>query len=97
MQAQKESLKMINFLITKSKLMNALKDNINERQEKVLLRMFAEGLKGFTGGLSADNYIAISYTTRATATRDLSHLVNKGALTKTGKLRHTRYWLNLDF
>ena len=77
--------------------MKALKDKINERQEKVLLRMFAEGLKGFSGGLSADNYIAISNATRSSATRDLSDLVKKGALTKTGELRHTRYWLNLDF
>ncbi|MFA6119575.1 MAG: DUF4172 domain-containing protein [Parachlamydiales bacterium] len=96
-QAQEESLRMINFLIAKSKLMNALRGKINERQEKVLLRIFAEGLKGFSGGLSADNYISISKITRATATRDLSDLVKKGALTKTGKLRHTRYWLNLDF
>jgi Fic family protein len=96
-QAQEESLKMVHFFIIKSKLMKALKDKINERQEKVLLRMFAEGLKGFSGGLSADNYIAISNATRSSATRDLSDLVKKGALTKTGELRHTRYWLNLDF
>ena len=24
-------------------------------------------------------------------------VINKGALTKTGELRHTRYWLNLEF
>lgn len=95
-QAQKESLKMINFLIAKSKLMNELKGEINKRQEIVLLRMFAEGLRGFSGGLSAENYIAISKTTRATATRDLNDLVNKQALKKTGQLRHTRYWLNID-
>ena len=94
-QAQEESLKMINFLMAKSKLMNELKDNVNKRQEKVLLRMFDEGLKGFSGGLSAENYIAISETTKATVTRDLDDLVKKGALKKTGKLRHTRYWLNI--
>ncbi|HEX2583024.1 MAG TPA: DUF4172 domain-containing protein [Chlamydiales bacterium] len=47
------------------------------------------------GGLSAEKYIAITKTTRATATRDLADLVEKGALVKTGELRHTRYWLNL--
>ena len=26
----------------------------------------------------------------------LADLVEKGALRKTGKLRHTRYWLNID-
>jgi hypothetical protein len=38
--------------------------------------------------------IGISKTSRATATRDLRDLVEKGALTKTGALRHTRYFLN---
>ena len=51
---------------------------------------------GFKGGLSAENYISISKTSRATATRDLQDLVEKGALTKTGELRHTRYPLNID-
>ncbi|MBN1216125.1 MAG: Fic family protein [Candidatus Lokiarchaeota archaeon] len=94
-QAQESSLEMISFLITKSKFMNELKGKINKRQEKVLVRMFAEGIEGFSGGLSAENYIAISKTTRATATRDLTDLVKKSALKKTGQLRHTRYWLNI--
>ena len=63
---------MIHFLMAKSKLLNRLKDQINPRQEKVLLRMFAEGPKGFDGGLSAENYIAITKTSKATATRDLA-------------------------
>jgi len=95
-QSQKDSLGLVNFLMAKSILMNSLSDQINERQEKVLLRMFSEGLKGFSGGLSAENYIAITKTSRATATRDLSDLVKKNALYKTGQLRHTRYWLAID-
>lgn len=94
-QAQADSFNLINFLMSKSKLMTRLRGEINERQEKVLLRMFAEGLKGFSGGLSAENYIAITKTSRATATRDLVDLVEKGALNRTGELRHTRYWLNI--
>ena len=70
--------------------------NLNPRQEKVLLRMFAEGPDGFAGGLSTKNYIAFTKASRATATRDLTDLTAKKALRKTGKLRHTRYWLNLD-
>jgi len=50
---------------------------------------------GFKGGLSAENYIGISKASWATATRDLQDLVEKGALTKTGALRHTRYHLNI--
>ena len=76
-------------------MLTRLANQINERQTKALLRMFAEGPGGFKGGLSAENYIAITKTTRATATRDLIDLVDKGALSKTGQFRHTRYWLNL--
>lgn len=95
LQAQAESMNFLYFLIEKSKLLTALSGQLNPRQEKVLLRMFAEGLSGFQGGLSADNYIVIAKTSRATATRDLADLVHKKALVKTGELRHTRYWLNL--
>lgn len=95
-QSQEESLASIHFLMAKSSLMHQIGSKINQRQEKVLLRMFAEGVKGFSGGLSAENYIAITKTSRATATRDLADLVEKEAFTKTGKLRNTRYWLNVD-
>ncbi len=94
-EAQKTALEMIEFLIGKSRLMNDLNGKINARQEKVLLRMFAEGITGFTAGLSAENYIVITKTSTATTTRDLADLVEKGALHKTGQLRHTRYWLNI--
>lgn len=92
-QAQEESMHLIKFLINKSKTLTALSGKMNPRQEKALLRMFEEGIEGFKGGLSAENYIAITKASRATATRDLNDLVEKGALIKTGELRHTRYWL----
>lgn len=57
--------------------------------------MFHEGIDGFRGGLSAENYVTISKASRATATRDLQDLVEKGALTRSGELRYTRYHLNL--
>lgn len=96
LQAYEESMGLLYFLIEKSKMLNTLSGQINERQMKVLLRMFEEGPSGFKGGLSAENYIAITKTTRPTATRDLTDLVEKGALVKTGELRHTRYRLNLS-
>jgi Fic family protein len=96
LQSHEESMSLLYFLIEKSKMMHALADKINQRQTKVLLEMFAEGPQGFKGGLSAEKYIAITKTTRSTATRDLSDLVEKGALVKTGELRYTRYRLNLE-
>lgn len=95
LHAQEESMRLLNFLIEKSKMLTALSGQINARQEKVLLRMFTEGPSGFKGGLSAENYIAITKTSRATATRDLTDLLQKGALVKTGELKGTRYLLNL--
>lgn len=94
-QAQEETMTLLYFLIAKSKMLLSLAGTINARQEKVLLRMFAEGPSGFKGGLSAENYIAITKASRATATRDLNELVQLGALIKTGELRHTRYQLNI--
>ena len=95
LEAQHYSLDRIAFLIEKTKLYDRVRGRLNERQEKVLKRMFREGLGGFKGGLSAENYISITGTSRATATRDLQQLVEKGALLKTGELKSTRYHLNI--
>lgn len=95
LSAQNYSLNMINFLIEKTKLYDRVRDQLNERQEKVLERMFREGMEGFKGGLSAENYIKITHISRATATRDLQELVEKGVLIKVGQLKSTRYHLNI--
>ena len=85
----------MDFLIAKA-LYERLRGQLNERQEKVIARMLREGIDGFKGGLSAEKYIGITKTSRATATRDLTDLVEKGALIRTGELRHTRYHLNVS-
>ena len=61
-----------------------------------MLRMFEEGPEGFKGGMSADKYIRLTETSRATATGDLQDLVEKGALTRRGELRHTWYFLAIS-
>ncbi len=96
LQAQEESMRYLRFLLGKSQMFATLAGKLNDRQEKALRRMFAEGPNNFIGGLSAEKYIAITKASRATATRDLHDLVALGALTRTGELRHTRYWLNLS-
>ncbi|MBU2581129.1 MAG: Fic family protein [Alphaproteobacteria bacterium] len=93
LDAQAYAQQLIDFLIEKTKFYDRLSGQLNPRQEKVLARMFREGPEGFRGGLSAENYIRITETSRATATRDLQDLVEKGALKRTGERRHTRYWL----
>jgi Fic family protein len=95
LEAQLNTIARVDFLVAKAKFYETFRGRLNERQDKVIARMFEEGIDGFKGGLSADNYITISKTSRATATRDLQDLVEKGALTRTGELRHTRYHLSL--
>lgn len=96
LESQKHTQEMIDFLIGKTKFYARFQGTLNERQEKVIARLFKQGPEGFKGGLSAENYIRITETSRATATRDLQDLVAKGALTKTGELRYSRYELRLD-
>ena len=95
LNAQDYTIRYIGFIVEKGKFYARLGDSLNERQQNVLARIFKEGLSGFKGGLSAENYITIAKTSASTATRDLQDLVTQGALTRTGELKSTRYHLNL--
>lgn len=94
-EAQRRTISLVEFLIDKTKLFDRLRGQLNDRQEKVLLRMFREGPEGFKGGLSAGNYSTITGASPATATRDLVDLIAKGALVRKGERRHTRYHLGV--
>jgi Fic family protein len=96
LEAQQHAQRMLDFLIGKTKFFDRFRGQFNERQEKVVTRMFREGPSGFKGGLSAENYIRITGTSRATATRDLQDLVERQALIRTGVLKSTRYHLNIE-
>jgi Fic family protein len=95
LEAQAHTQCLIDFLIAKTKLYDRVRDKLNERQARVVARMFREGPDGFEGGLSAANYISITGASRATATRDLADLVQKGVILVSGSLKSTRYALNL--
>ena len=93
LEAQQRAIAQVEFLIEKTRLLDGIRDRINDRQQAALLRMFRKGPAGFKGGLSAGNYISITKASPATATRDLAELVDMGALTRAGERRHTRYHL----
>ncbi len=95
LESHRRSIAQVEFIIAKTKLLDRLRGQINERQQKALLRMFREGPEGFKGGLSAGNYSTITGASPATTTRDLADLVEKGALIRTGERKHARYLLNL--
>jgi Fic family protein len=91
LESQQRARAKVEFAIDKAKLLNRVRDDLNERQTKVLLRVLREGPGGFRGGLSAGNYVSIARTSPATARRDLSDLVAKDVLRRTGERRHARY------
>tara|TARA_R110002049_G_scaffold6484_2_gene40722 strand:+ start:30600 stop:31718 length:1119 start_codon:yes stop_codon:yes gene_type:complete len=95
LDAQDNTLKIIEFMIDKAKFFDRFSNQINERQTKAIKRVFNAGHQGFKGGLNAENYMRIVKTSASTATRDLNNLVDKGILIKTGQLKSTRYWLAL--
>lgn len=95
LEAQDYSRQRIEYIIQKAKFYDRLRGKLNERQQKVIDRIFREGIGGFKGGLSAENYRSITGAPRTTVTRDLNDLVAKGALTKVGRLKYTRYHLNI--
>jgi Fic family protein len=96
LEALELSQKSIEFSLKKGEFYRLYENKLNLRQEKVISRIFKEGIQGFKGGLSAENYISITKTSRATATRDLQELVEMGVLVKTGNLKGTRYYLELE-
>jgi Fic family protein len=91
-EAQRKTIAQVELTLEKARLFERLADEINERQKKVLLRVFREGPAGFKGGLSAGNYRQITGVAPATVTRDLVGLVAMGALYKTGENRSARYF-----
>ena len=92
-EAQAHTLAWLEFLIAKARLFDRLREKLNLRQEKALLRLMRDGPDGFKGGLSAGKYCAITGASPATARRDLAELVALGALLRTGERRGTRYVL----
>lgn len=89
LKAQNYSAAMIGHLIAKTRMLDRLRGQLNMHQEKALIRMYNAGPGGFTGGLSAKNYMMITDTAPATSRRHLGNLVAKGALVRNGM----HYWL----
>jgi len=65
---------------------------LNDREVKVLNRLLDSYGEEFVDGISASKYRSIAKVSKATATRELAGLVNKGCLVKLpGGGRSTRY------
>lgn len=95
MDAQIDAEQEIEFTLKKTKFFDQHKDELNERQQRVVRRMLEEGHHGFEGGMNARKYVSLVKTSKATATRDLQDLVAKGIFKPIGGGRSTRYEINI--
>lgn len=86
----------ISFLLAKTVFFYRFENQLNDRQEKLIRRLFDAGPEGFQGGLSARNYERLTRSSKATATRELTELTEMGALVRIGAGRSTRYELRLE-
>lgn len=66
---------------------------LNERQKKVIQKMLLVLPNSFEGGMKVNKYIGMTKTTRITASRDLTDLVEKGVMKKFGSGRGVYYEL----
>ena len=93
-KAQEIARDEVGFVLAKTRFYEAYGDQLNERQARMVSRVFAEGLRGFEGGITTRKYEAITKCPNRTASRDLSDLVAKGILIPLpGGGRTTRYEL----
>lgn len=95
LEAQRYAKDQIHFILLKAKFFDRYRGHLNERQSKVIKRMFEAGSAGFEGGMSTHKYTAMTKASKATATRDLQQLTEMGAVVKTGGGHSTRYHLEL--
>ena len=95
--SQDKSLESVEFVLQKSKFWAEYGEvKLNQRQEKVMKKIFTVGADGFVrDGLTNEKYRAITGAPPATATRDLKSLVDNGLLYSSGEgKRGLRYFVN---
>ena len=87
------ALDQIQYVLLKARFWHDHRQTVlNERQSKVINRLLDAGPDGFEGGLNARKYISLANVSKATATRDLTDLREKGCLRKRpGAGRSTSY------
>lgn len=70
-------------------------DDLSPEQTKVLNRLLDGGEQGFENGINASQYQKVAGVSKATATRHLAQLVDKGCIEKLpGGGRNTRYQIH---
>jgi Fic family protein len=93
--SQQNILDILDFSIRKTQFFDKYKSTLNDRQTKAINKMLNADKNGFEGGMTAKKYISITKTTKATATRDLTNLVELGIFEQNLAGRSTNYTLDL--
>ncbi|MCY1357265.1 hypothetical protein D9M68_624080 [compost metagenome] len=98
LKSLEQALARIDRVLAKARFWQAHRSQmLSAEQIKVLNRLLDGGSNGFEGGVSATQYQAVAKVSKATATRHLGDLVEKGCLIRLpGGGRSTRYQVNLD-
>jgi Fic family protein len=96
LKAQQDFITTIDFLVKKTTFFGKYQSTLNEAQTKVISRMLEDGENVFIGGMNAKKYQAISSVSKATATRHLQDLVEKGILISDKGGRSTNYQVNME-
>ncbi len=94
-EAQDRADEQVSFILAKTRFFDRHGDALSDRQKKVVVKMLEAGPDGFQGGMNARKYMSMAKVSKATATRDLQHLAEIGALLPVGAGRSARYEINL--
>lgn len=93
----KQGQSRFNRVMQKTRFWNTHSQTVlSERQIKVLNRLLDNLGDEFSQGINASKYKSLAGVSKPTATRDLTELLNKGCLIKSGDGRSTRYLINVE-
>ncbi|WP_028696709.1 Fic family protein [Pseudomonas cremoricolorata] len=97
LRSLEQALQRIDRLLHKARFWQRHREqDLSPEQRKVLNRLLDGGPKGFEEGISAAQYQAVAKVSKATATRHLADLLDKGCLIRLpGGGRSTRYCVAL--
>lgn len=96
--AMQNALLNIEYLIQKTKFWDIHRNQpLNERQIKVLNKIFDVGIDNFEGGLNTKKYMAITKISKATAIRDIAELIEFECIKQVDGTagRNIRYIINI--
>lgn len=96
LRSLQQAITRIDSVLGKTRFWQAHRESdLSAEQIKVLNRLLDGGERGFEQGLNAGQYQAVAKVSKATATRHLAELLDKGCLQRLpGGGRSTRYKIN---